>query len=589
MTPFRGALPSPIVFLAIAGVLSLGVDGTLAQRPLERADARPDLPAGESDPADGVTPGTEPGGFFPEDETDLIPELHHLILVGKDGTGREQPGESSPSVEDQGAGAPDEVLASLERYLGHPVSLSILNEMARTVVSAYRKNDRPVVDVFFPEQEITGGVVRIHAVEAVLGEVKLEGAEHSDPDYLVDTIRTSPGEPILASSINGDIDWLNRYPLRSVALIYEKGVEEGTSDVVLTVDDAKPFHFFSTIANTGLELTGENEWSIGILGGHIPGLDGFFSYNFTTDLDFNNLQSNSLYYKTPLPWRHELELFGSHVITESEFQLDGVGVGSGGVTTQAGGGYIIPLPALTRGRRHDVTLGVDYKSTNSDLAFGGAQVFDMTAAVFQIRAEYGVTVADKWGHTAFEFAGILSPGRAFGNNDDASFGELNGGANSEYWYGRASLERLVLLPKDFRFSALARGQWSPDRLIPTEQQLIGGVDTVRGYDPYVFRGDRGLVLNLELEGPTQELPPVPGTEFVFTASPFLFYDAGWVETAQPVAGESSVGLQSVGFGTRMSAGERTQIEAGYGWGVDFPSGDPTLQTGKQHFSVRSRF
>ena len=98
MTPFRGALPSPIVFLAIAGVLSLGVDGTLAQRPLERADARPDLPAGESDPADGVTPGTEPGGFFPEDETDLIPELHHLILYGKDGAGREQRGESSPAV-----------------------------------------------------------------------------------------------------------------------------------------------------------------------------------------------------------------------------------------------------------------------------------------------------------------------------------------------------------------------------------------------------------------------------------------------------------------------------------------------------------
>ena len=584
MEPTRRAAGGwPALFLA-AGLCLPAV--LFAQRPVDRAQARPDF--SDSPTASGTIEGTEPGGLFPPDDTQLIEELKSILLLPREGTGTEEPLQPG-TVEDHGAGVPPEVLETMERYLGHPVSLDILNEMVRTVVLAYRKHDRPVVDVYVPEQEITAGVVRLQVVEGVLGEVRVEGATHSNPDYLRKNIRLEPGEAIRSSSLNRDLDWLNRNPLRAAGLIFEPGEEEGTSDVLVSVQDAKPFHVFGSVGNTGLAATGEYELSAGFLYGHFLGTEGFLTYSATSDLDFENLLAHSLYAKAPLPWRHEVEAFVSHVETDTAFQLGGVTIGSGGRTTQAGLGYVVPLPPVSPGALHELTVGLDYKRTNSDLEFGGISVFDEVATVFQLRGEYGVTFSDPLGQTSLDLAAIFSPGNVLAHNDEASFAALNPGALPHYWYFRGGLERIVNLPKGSRLLLETRGQWSDDRLLPSEQHLIGGVGSVRGYDEFLLRGDRGIVARAQWEAPRFEAPILPGDAPVPSLTPFVFYDLGMAETADPFAGESAERLRSAGLGTRIELGKQLRLEGSYGWGLEHPDDLLEPETGRFHFMVRSRF
>ncbi len=573
-----------ILLLALATFLP--TTAALAQRPVERSQIRPVFPEKATNP--GSIGGTEPGGLFEDDDTELVSEVRSIILLPHDGSGNEKASESG-RVEDHGAGAPEAVLKALERYLGHPASLRILNEMARTVVLTYRKSGRPVVDVFFPEQELTGGIIRIHAVEGVRGDVRVEGAKYSNVDYLSGNIRLGQGDVIDSNILNQDIDWLNRNPLRSVGLVFESGTETGTSDVVLAVKDTKPFHILTSVGNTGLETTGENELNAGFLWGHFLGTEGFLFYNASSDFDFENLLAHSVYWKSPFPWRHELELFGSYVDTSSDLSLGGTAIGSGGMTTQFGFGYVIPLKAVTRGERHEITLGMDYKSTNSDLEFGGSTVFNETAAILQIRGEYVVSSTDKLGRTTFELAGIYSPGNAIGNNDDPSFAAFNPGADPEYWYLRASLERSFDLPFGAKLHADTRGQWSDSRLLPSEQNLVGGYDSVRGFDEFLVRGDRGLIVNVQLDSPKIELPPIPGCNSVVGLTPFAFYDLGMTQTAEAFPGENFQRLQSYGLGTRVSLGKNLSAEAAYGWAFDHPGALTDVESGKFHFRIRARY
>ena len=66
-----------------------------------------------------------------------------------------------------------------DSFIGKPVTLRSLNDMVREIVIYYRENDRPVVDVIVPEQEITSGVIQLVVIEARLGQVRVEGNDSS--------------------------------------------------------------------------------------------------------------------------------------------------------------------------------------------------------------------------------------------------------------------------------------------------------------------------------------------------------------------------------------------------------------------------
>ena len=490
--------------------------------------------------------------------------------------------------------APPNLNDILESYLGKAVSMRLLAECTRDVIQAWRDNHYPLVDVYYPPQNITGGKIQMVVREAVLGEKRTEGAKLSRPEYLLGQLSVEAGDRVNSRIVEADLDWLNENPVRQVHLIYERGDEDGTSDIVLEVTESNPFSFYGGLANTGLELTGENEWAFGFNWANPFRTEQGIGYHFTTDFDWESLESHSVIYQGYLPWRHVFRFLGAHVSTDAEVALaPGVPVGVSGVSRQASFEYRIPLQRIENHRRyrHYFTTGFDYKSTNTDLLFGGTSVFGNEVEVGQFRAQYEASFPDQHGFTSFRFGLTGSPGGIFDHNDDASFEMARAGTMADYWYGFADLERTVDLPGNFLFRYRGLAQFSSERLHSTEQLLGGGYRTVRGFDESVVRGDSGVISNFELVSPTFSMGQFCGKDENVGMgdkwNAFTFYDAAVIGVADANRfGEADASLRSAGLGLTCRLRENGVGRLSYGWALQSRGVAPADEgDGKLHFGV----
>ena len=477
--------------------------------------------------------------------------------------------------------APVEITAAVKPYLGREVSMALLGELGNDIVIAWRKSDYPLVDVYFPEQNITQGRIQVVVREAVLGNRSVSGAVLTREDYVLKQFRLNAGNRVNSRMVEADLDWLNENPIREVRVVYEKGEKDGTTDLGLEVEERKQVTSYAGFANTGLNSTGESEFSFGFNIGNPLGLEHAFGYNFGADEDLKFLQAHSLFYQAFLPWRHTLRFSGAHVSSEARNQGN---LGVKGLSKQMTTAYRIPLerPKFNRSWKHHFTLAFDYKSTDTDLIFGGDNLFASELEVGQFRGSYEFGVPDSHGFTRVTLGVVVSPGDMFGDNDDSNFMVARTGSTSDYWYGFGEFERSISLPRDFTFKLRASGKATAHRLAATEQILGGGYATVRGFDESIIRGDSGFLGTAELISPPLDFCETLDDRFRF----FAFIDTAAFDITNPLPGESSPALTGAGLGVSCRLGDSGFARASYGWALTDCGVSPSLvDDGKFHFGL----
>ncbi len=574
--------PTRLRFAAGALAIVVSSVGSLSyaqNRPVERAERQRAEVLG-SERSGGTATVREDDEEF-GDDTPLGVDVSGLRLISHQDKTTMDPGVSEVIDIDTELPAPIGLNEVLQPYIGEPLSMALLGRLGRDIVEAWRESDYPLVDVYFPEQNITQGKIQVVVREAVLGEKRQEGAVHSRPEYILENLRIDPGDRINRRVVQADLDWLNENPIRQVNVIYERGTEDGTSDILVDVNEKKQLTAYTSFANTGVDFTGENEFSFGFNLANPWQTEQAIGYQYTGDIDFDSLNAHTLFYQKFLPWRHTLSIIGAYVTSEAQ----GLGpLGLTGESSQLSTEYRIPLPRpdWNRDWRHAFTAAFDYKATNTDLIFGGVNVFASDIAIGQFRFEYDASFPDRFGYSRFTAGLVGSPGELYGNNDDTSFMLARPGSEADYFYGFVECEKLVRLPQDWSLRLNTNAQASGDRLASTEQLLAGGYATVRGYDESVVRADSGAIFNVEIITPPFSLCDKAGDEW----NAFVFYDGATLNISDRLPGEVSPSLQSVGLGLNCQLSDRGFARASYGWAIDH-HGVPVANQGdgRFHFGV----
>lgn len=491
---------------------------------------------------------------------------------------------------------PPKVLAVLESRIGSSMTLGELNQMVREAVVAYRKSDLPVVDVLVPEQEITSGVLQLVIIEGRLGDVLVEGTNPRESRALASQIRTERGEVIRESDLTEDLAWINKHPTRNVDLIFSPGDEYGETDVILRSQAYKEVSAYFAYENSGTEALGESRALFGTswTGPLFFGEDSILSYQFTTNFDSENadLQGHSGVFAQYLPWRHQITLLGAYVDSDAVL-TDAFGnptIRTGGVNKQGSGRYGIPLPSIGR-LTHELELGMDFKSSDSDLFFGGTavRVFDTTSEIVQYSLGYNIVAVDNSGIWKVDLEFVNSPGDNTSKNTTAIFDTQRTGATADYTYGRALIERDQKLPNEWSLLARLQGQASNSNLLASETLGAGGYDTVRGFEQRIVRGDNGVVGTLELRTPTFYPSTFAGYNNIQDgAFGLLFYDAGALSSEDPLPGETDRRIGSVGLGFRYQKDDWFTLRVDYGFQVT-EEGVQDDESGRWHVGARATF
>ena len=545
--------------LSASALLGQALDERLAPKTPPRKGGKTKLPEPPASPQPSA-----------EEEAPLADKLNGLLILrSKDEIKREGvENVAGLQISDIALIRGPEFAKQLQPYFGKPVSLRTLKEMQRKIVLFCREHDRPLVDVIVPNQEVKNGVVQMVLIEGRLGNitVKNEGTKWFKDEVITRGIRAASGDLIREKQLLSDVNWMNRNPFREVSLAFKQGERPGLSDLQLQVEDRFPLRVFAGYEDTGSRITGEDRLVAGFNWGNVFGLDHQLNYQFTTDPDFKTLTANSGSYVIPLPWRHVLTVFGSHVDITAE--TTATNVSQTGLNYQGSLRYSIPLPLLNK-YQHEFFIGFDYKHNKNDLLFRSSAatlpISDTKTDVNQLAAGYSSLLTDRWGHTSLGVQGYYSPGGLYGKNDDSAFDAEHKGAKSSYLYGRVTAERITRLPWDFSWVLRLTGQDADGNLVASEQLGVGGFSSVRGYDEREVNGDRGFYMNNELRAPPFSLLRIFGKAKLADQLQFLgFWDYGLAENKDPLSNESTAHLQSVGGGLRYTVNRYLSVRFDYG-------------------------
>ena len=451
-------------------------------------------------------------------------------------------------------------------YLEKEVRYSTLQQMERKVWQYCRKQNHPLVDAIVPaDQTFSNGVVQMIVLEGKISNVIVTnpGRAWFSSDFIRSQIHQQVGESFDSRVLDDDIDWLNRNPFRELSPVLTPGRQPTETELKVSVEDRIPLRAYLGFEDTGVETIGVERFVTGFHWGNAFGLDHQFSYQYMADIEFKFLNAHNVTYLAPLPWRHSVQMVGSYVNAES----DQFGAArSEGDNYMASLRYGIPLPTIA-GLRHQISFGFDFKSISSLLVFNAGTPFafgtDQSANIAQFQMGYSASLMDPYGQTSLSSDLFVSPGILPDQED--RFSNLRAGTTPTYVYGRIMMERATRLPWDFAWNLQAGIQLASERLLPSEQQGMGGYATVRGYDERQVNGDNGFFVRNELR--TRAIPL--GTTFKHPNYLQLlgFCDYGIttiIDAIQPFEDPHST-LSSVGVGLRFTLAQNFVLRADYGF------------------------
>lgn len=447
--------------------------------------------------------------------------------------------------------------------IGQPLTRKVLEELRREIVLYYRENDRPIVMVVVPEQDVTDGVLQLAVIEGKVGDVIVKGQRHFSEHRIRKNIHLEKGDAIDSDQLLTDVQWLNQNPFRQTNIVFGPGEKNGTTNVELITKDRLPFRIYAGGDNTGTPLVGRTRLFTGINWGNVFGLDHILSFQWTTSDDVHKFLSYTGSYSIPLPWRHTLSFFGGY----SSVRPHLTGLRSEGWSAQASARYKIPIFQTYGVFQQDIQIGYDFKETNNNLLFAGTSSAIETKVIQlgQFVGTYHFSYLPPKHILNFDLDVILSPAQNwYDHQTTADYHKLQPGSSPIYTYAVATVM------DDYAFSSrkLHRGwrlfyqgriQMSNKILLPSEQFSLGGYYTVRGYNERLVNYDNAGCVNIEIRTPNFEPWRYAMGKNInegFYALAFIDYGYGWPHRhAKPKEKHLDAGnhtLIGVGPGLRYS-------------------------------------
>ena len=461
----------------------------------------------------------------------------------------------------------------VEAMLGQPITLRLLQEISAEVVLAYRRVGRPLADAAVPEQRISNGTVQVVVLEARLGTVRVEGAKHFSPERMKAVLRTLPGEPLVAGTLFSDLDWLNQNSFRRVDLVYERGRDLSTTDVVLRVTEQRPWMGLVGYENENADSLGRDRWFAGVRAGNLWGAEHQFSAIYTQGRQASVYRGLTTDYTVPFRWRDVLTVSAS--IAEPNV--------GGDVFDSKGRSWRLALRyggefARTRLWQFGWAAGYEVKSSDNDILFGGTTVFSGAYETHEFFGEVSARRPGPTGESTLKAALYVSPGDIGSKNSSA---DLSAGGRSHigarYAFVDLGAGHKFALPRDFFLNVSTRLRLTNDRLPASSQFGFGGAAQFPGYAESAAMGDGAAWAQAQVQSPVFHVfraTPDPLADAVrFSA----YYTAGEVLTRNLSVLEFNQGirkarqLESFALGATYEFSRRFQLNAVYGWQLRSPA------------------
>ncbi|MFA5008278.1 MAG: ShlB/FhaC/HecB family hemolysin secretion/activation protein [Candidatus Omnitrophota bacterium] len=468
-----------------------------------------------------------------------------------------------------------EIRGIVSEYEGKDLNLSEMQKVADKITEGYRKEGYSTSRAYLPPQTIKDGVLTIKIIEGKVGKIEIKGNRYFRTSLLEKKIKLKPKDYFDYETLQNALTYINENPDRKAKAVLVPGAEPGTTDIVVEVTDTLPIHIGFDYDNFGSRYMEKNRWAFVYENNNLLGFDDRLYLKY--QMSQKSLYSlKNLRYVYPINEKTEIGGYYSHsrLVLGKEFRaLSAVG--------KANIAGIFVNRAMYSNRILDLryNFGFDYKDIKNYLLNTESSRDELRI----VKNGLDIDVTDKFGRTIITPEIDVGIPRMWGALTAKDPKASRVGAGGQFVKGVFNFYRLQPMPFSSALLFKNSAQLSNYNLVAAEQFQIGGAQSVRGYGPGEFAGDRGIYSAVEWSFPVYGLPkgikiPLTGSKLYDAVRLVGFYDWANSRLNNPQAGEEkSDTLRGWGYGVRFNVKDLSlKFEMGY------PLGKPPSDGNRAH-------
>ncbi|MEG4006723.1 ShlB/FhaC/HecB family hemolysin secretion/activation protein [Microcoleus sp. Pol11C1] len=451
----------------------------------------------------------------------------------------------------------DEINALVNPLEGRSTTLEQLKQIADKITEIYLNRGYITSRAVLPPQTITAGVVQIQVIEGKLARIEVEGTKRLNPSYIRSRIRLGAGMPLSTASLEDQLRLLRVDPLfDNVEASLRAGDNEGESILIVRISEANPFQPSFSIDNYSPPSVGSERLGVSLRHRNITGNGDELAAAYYRSLGDSDVFDFS--YRVPLnamngtlqlraaPNRNSIvqapfdafDISGkSHLFEVSyrqplrrtpieEFAL------SAGFTYQTGRTFLAGEP-------YAFGIGPDSNgvTTTSAIKLGQDYIRRDPQGAWALRSQFTIGTS------------LFDATQNEGSDPDGQFLSWLGQVQRVQ---RLNDKHLLILQADLQLSA--------NSLLPSQQFVIGGGQSLRGYRQNVRSGDNGFRVSIEDRITLQR--DASGNPKLQLA-PFLDAGTVWNVANNPNTLTNQTFLAGVGLGVIWEPIQRVNLRVDY--------------------------
>lgn len=388
-----------------------------------------------------------------------------------------------------------------QEFSGRCLGVSDLEAILAKVTKSYIDGGFLTTRAYLPAQDLRSGILVIEVIEGTIENFQIDSARRKAL-LASGAFPVRPGDVLNLRDLEQGIDQINRLSSNSAELDIRPGSQPGQSVVVIRNPSRTPVSLFLTSDNLGSESTGKISGAATVIFDSLLGLNELIAITRRQSIPTSsvaNAESNSL--AVSAPWGYSTF---SMDYSESKY-VSPVTLASG-ATLLAEGNTTSQSIALNR---------VVFRDQTSRLSLSGKITTQDTKSFFA--GQFLSVASRKLTYTDLAVSGFIAvPGGVI--NARAGFVQglpILGGLDDpdnlpddlpHARFRKLTLDlgfnrRLAIAGRPASWSTQLSGQYALDTLYGSQQLLIGGVSSVRGFQKNTLSGDIGSFVRNEFSLP----------------------------------------------------------------------------------------
>lgn len=381
-----------------------------------------------------------------------------------------------------GAGVPPNVAKAARKFVGKPASAENLTKLAAAMTKAYNRSSVALFTLVIPEQDLSGGVVKVASAEGHITNVTLSGDTKGGPAPLVASMVKPLPEirPLTRAQIERVMGNVEDIPGLEIKSGLQMSGEPGGVALGLELDAARPRVGLGFSSRTS-QYVRDGVFDAIARGYSLLRSGDETSLSAASSVDFKALRYVSLVHDTPVGSKGTRLSFSGAAL-----QTKPVGPSIDGRAWSGGLGLRHPL---IRGAHRNLSLDASLDYLDSRNALFGSQIaaertwIASANLLWRFNEEKTVAAIRVGGAQGLDiFNAMVDP-----LVGDTGFRYVDLGVEANQAIGKKALLRVA-----------SQGRYTENRLPAAQRFSVGGATFGRAFDDGLINGDRGFAGFTEL-------------------------------------------------------------------------------------------